>query len=170
MRSACRSAAGLPPSATLPAKPRATLRALATEIAGKVPICAIRDLPPRGRYWYQKVLRPLGRMRTPKPLTSVSQRKIWPVAGLRARSTATSVSFFAMGSPTAYRQQNPPHFLHGAVWGNMARYGGELKANRACSPFSHGALWLRLAHRSPWNGASLTAIPAPFSARCAQLG
>src|SRR5262249_22510254 len=52
----------------------------------------------------------------------------------------------------------------------MARYRGELKANRACSPFSHGALWLRLAHRSPWNGASLTAIPAPFSARCAQLG
>src|SRR5262249_10749342 len=84
--------------------------------------------PPFGRYWNQKVLLPLGRMRTPKPRTASSQRKTCPVLGARARCTAASVSFFVMGSPTAYRQQNAPKFCpgrYGAIWRDVAGNQGK---------------------------------------------
>src|SRR5262249_58274013 len=64
----------------------------------------------------------LDRMRTPKPLTSVSQRKTWPVLGLCARFTLASVSFFPMAisdsATTAFCARIP----YGAVWGTMAGY------------------------------------------------
>src|SRR5262249_48734218 len=138
MRSACRSAAGLPPWATLAARAWARLRATATEIAGKVPIRIMRlitvpDLrpgwgrlraPPSGRYWYQKVLRPLDRMRTPKPVTVLSHRKTWPAAGSCARPTAASVSFFfvmvgGLLNPTAHDSTLHQKFRlarYGAIW------------------------------------------------------
>src|SRR5262249_11832416 len=51
---------------------------------------------PPGRYWYQKVLRPLGRMRTPKPVIWLSQSMTCrPPSGTLARFTAASVRFFA---------------------------------------------------------------------------
>src|SRR6516164_8354762 len=128
MRSARSSAAGLPPLETLPANTRAWSRALATEIFGKLSIRIMREEPPqRGRYWNQKVLEPLGRMRTPKPLTSPSHRKTWPVLGRRTRFTLASVSFFLMVAPTAYRQRFAPEFRmarSGALWRDMPRNQG----------------------------------------------
>src|SRR5215831_3642392 len=159
MRSACRSAAGLPPWATLPARTWARLRATATEIAGKVPIRIMRlitvpDLrpgrgrlraPPSGRYWYQKVLRPLARMRTPKPLTSPSQRKTWPAGGQCARSTAASVSrFFAMVAPQS-DSASTALCTTNFVWRATEQYGEicrKIKATRGDVP---GFVWRALA-------------------------
>src|SRR6516164_7680383 len=126
MRSACRSAAGLPPWARSAAYLCASLRALRTEMSGKRPMRIMREEPPpRGRYWNQNVLEPLARMRTPKPLTAPSQRKVCPVLGARARCTAASVRFFVMDSPTAYRQRFAPQIPSGVLQRNMAGYVGK---------------------------------------------
>src|SRR5262245_27263742 len=109
----------------------------------------MREEPPRGRYWNQKVLEPLARMRTPKPLTSVSQRKSWPVLGLCARFTLTSVSFFPMQSSdsvsTAFCTPN-------CVWRATEQYGGirrKIKANRGMSRVLYGALWRHKGQGTP---------------------
>src|SRR5262249_14019257 len=122
MRSACSSAAGLPPWATWSAWRRATLRALATEIVGKGPMRIIREDPPRGRYWNQKVLEPLDRILTPKPATWPSHRKTWPVFGLCARFTLASVSFFPMAISDSVATAFCARISYGAVWGIMAGY------------------------------------------------
>src|SRR5262249_33610773 len=63
-------------------------------------------------------------MRTPRPVTALSQSTVWPVAGLRALVRRFSVSFLVMGFSglTAHRQHLAPHFLYGAVRSTMARY------------------------------------------------
>src|SRR5215471_12366827 len=101
----------------------------------------MREEPPRGRYWNQKVLLPLARMRTPKPFTSVSQRKSWPVLGLCARFTLASVSFFPMWSSDSV---STAFYTPNLVWRDKEQYGGirrKIKANVACSVFLYGALW-----------------------------
>src|SRR5215471_17527306 len=85
----------------------------------------MREEPPRGRYWYQNVREPEGRMRTPKPLTSVSQRKSWPVLGLCARLTLASVSFFPMRSSDSVSTAFAPQISSGALRSNMAGYVGK---------------------------------------------
>src|SRR5262249_17877646 len=91
----------------------------------------MRDLPPCGRYWNQKVFEPPGRILTPNPLTSPSHRKTCPVLGACARFTAASVNFFVMEPPTAHRQRFAPEISHGAVWRTMAR---------RCRKIKHGGL------------------------------
>src|SRR6516162_6107209 len=98
----------------------------------------MREEPPRGRYWYQNVLLPLGRILKPKPLTAASQRKVCPVLGARARFTAASVRFFVMVSPTAYRQHFAPQFPSGALRSNMAGYVGKSRQTGACPGFYMG--------------------------------
>src|SRR5262249_16839556 len=109
----------------------------------------MREDPPRGRYWCQNVREPEGRMRTPKPLTSVSQRKSWPVLGLCARFTLASVSFFPMRSSdsvsTAFCTPN-------LIWRAKGQYGGirrKIKANRGVSRGFYGALWRRKGQNIP---------------------
>ena len=149
MRSACSSAAGLPPWATWSAWRRATLRALATEIVGKGPMRIMREEPPRGRYWNQKVLEPLDRMRTPKPLTSPSHRKTWPVFGLCARFTLASVSFFPMALSDSVTTAFRARISYGAVWGTMAGYAEKSRKIRACPAFLYGAVWRRKEQDTP---------------------
>ena len=98
----------------------------------------MRPLPPRGRYWYQNVREPEGRMRRPKPFTSVSQRKSWPVLGRCARFTLASVSFFPCGPPTAYRQHFAPQVSSGALRRNMAGYVGKSRQTGGCPRFYMG--------------------------------
>src|SRR5215831_1754830 len=98
----------------------------------------MREEPPRGRYWNQKVLEPLAKIRTPKPLTAPSQRKVCPVLGARARFTAASVRFFVMDSPTAYRQRFAPQISSGALRSNMAGYVGKSRQTGGCPGFYMG--------------------------------
>src|SRR6516164_11705803 len=101
----------------------------------------MREEPPRGRYWYQNVLLPLGRILKPKPLTAASQRKVWPVLGARARFTAASVRFFPMvisdSVSTAFCTPN-------LVWRATEQYGGirrKIKASRGDARVLYGAVW-----------------------------
>src|SRR5215813_4336417 len=101
----------------------------------------MREEPPRGRYWNQKVFEPLGRMRTPKPATWLSHRKICPVLGLCARFTLASVSFFPMRSSDSV---STAFCLPNLVWRAKGQYGGirrKIKASLACPAFLYGALW-----------------------------
>src|SRR5215471_15780058 len=75
--------------------------------------------PPNGRYWNQKVLEPPSRMRTPKPVTWLSQRNTWPVLGARARETAVSVSFSAIAASSLRQHRDST----GRDWPCLARYG-----------------------------------------------
>src|SRR5262249_35899661 len=110
-------------------------------MSGKLRIRTMREEPPpRGRYWNQKVLLPLGRILKPKPLTAASQRKAWPALGARARFTAASVRFFPMRfSDSVSTAFCTPIF----VWRTTGQYGGicrKIKANEACSVFLYGAV------------------------------
>src|SRR5262249_54427150 len=95
----------------------------------------MREEPPRGRYWYQNVREPEGRMRTPKPLTSVSQRKSWPVLGLCARFTLASVSFFPMRSSDSVSTAFCAQISSGALRSNMAGYVGKSRQTGASLVF-----------------------------------
>src|SRR5215471_1032597 len=114
----------------------------------------MREEPPRGRYWNQNVREPEDRMRTPKPLTSVSQRKSWPVLGLGARFTLASVSFFPMRfSDSVSTAFCTPNLIRRAT----EQYGGicrKIKENRGDARVLSGALWRHKGQRIPGLGAS----------------
>src|SRR5262249_9748564 len=89
-------------------------------------------LPPCGRYMYQNVLLPPGRIRRPKPgMPPRSQSMIWPFFGARTRAARFSVSFLAIRA-SSIRQHIDSIYRHisyvaryGALWRDMAINQGE---------------------------------------------
>src|SRR5215471_20399805 len=81
---------------------------------------------------------------------------IWrPAFGMLAPFTAASVSFFAMGSPTAYRQLFAPQNPSGAVRSFMAGYVDKSREIGHLSRVLYGAVWRRKGQGLPWMVATL---------------